>query len=241
VRRYRIELKYLAIAIVVIGALFALEVLNLLAGLDTAVADFLTATEGLGAIGMFAAALISNCAILVQIPYTLPLLSAALSGADLGEMLLLGVAAGIGAGCGEVIKYTIADRVLARRPDLGRSPMYQRTARIARERPRLVGVLVFVWAASILPDDAVVLPLAMIRYGVRRIAAPLFIGKVLHNLFFAALFFWASDWAGSEVKRGVRVDFALSLMVVFVLLVLYQVEKARAGDRDGEARSDAEV
>jgi hypothetical protein len=237
VRRYRLELKYVAIAVAAIAGLFALEVLDLLAGLDEAVTDFLTATEGLGAVGMFVAAAIANCAILVQIPYTLPVLSAALSGADLGEMLVLGVAAGLGAGVGEVIKYTVADRVLSRRPDLARSAMYRRTARIAEERPRLVNVLVFVWAASILPDDGVILPLAMVRYGWRRIAVPLFTGKVVHNVLIALLFFYASDWAGSEVKGGVRVDLALGVMVVFVLLVLYQVEKSRAYEAapDGQA------
>ncbi len=96
----------------------------------------------------------------------------------------------------------------------------------ATEKPRHLKWIVFVWAATVIPDDTVVIPLAMIRYGVRRIAAPLFLGKVVHNLFFATLFYALSDTAEDLVKGGLRIDLAAGLLVVFFLVVLYQVEKA---------------
>ncbi len=125
IRRHRIEIKYLLIGAVVMGTLVALDRSQVLGNLDHVVTDILDATKGLGAVGMFLVALVSNCAIFVQIPYTLPLLSAAISGSSLGNLLILGAAAGIGAGFGEIIKYHVADRVLAKRPDLGRSGLYQ--------------------------------------------------------------------------------------------------------------------
>jgi hypothetical protein len=227
-RKYRIEVKYLLLFGLVVGALFSLESFGLLNGLNAGVTDFLTATEGLGAIGMFFVALVANCSIFVQVPYTLPMLSAALSGSDTGEMLVLGLAAGVGAGLGEMIKYLVAGRVLAQKPDLARSGLFRWVTRLVGERPRLVKGVVFVWAGSILPDDTVVIPLAMVRYGLRRIALPLFAGKVFHNMLFAMIFLWATDWAANQARNGVSVDFALVIMLVFVFMVLYQVEKARS-------------
>ncbi len=226
-RKHRIEVKYLLLFALVVGVVFSFQTLGLLDGLSAGVTDFLTATEGLGAIGMFLVALVANCSIFVQIPYTLPMLSAALSGSDTGEMLVLGAAAGIGAGFGEIIKYLVAGRVLAQRPDLARSGLFRWVTRLVHERPRLVKGVVFVWAGSILPDDTVVIPLAMVRYGLRRIAVPLFAGKVFHNMLFAMIFLWATDWAAARARGGVRVDLALVVMLTFVFVVLYQVEKAR--------------
>jgi len=226
IRAYHIDVKYALIGTVVIGTLIALDRAHVLGNLDHAVTDMLDATGGIGAVGMFLIALVSNCALFVQIPYTLPLLSAAISGATMLDMLILGFAAGVGAGFGEVIKYHVAHRVLAKKPNLRRSQLYRWVERQATEKPRHVKWIVFVWAASVIPDDTVIIPLAMIRYGVRRIAVPLFTGKVIHNLLFASLFFALSDTAEDILKGGVRVDLAFGMTVSFLLVVLYQAEKA---------------
>jgi hypothetical protein len=222
------------LGLALIGFLVALDRSHLLGNLDNTVVDVLDATEGLGAIGMFVVALISNCAVFVQVPYTLPLLSAAIGGASYGEMLVLGVAAGVGAGFGEIIKYHVADRVLAKKPDLHRSKLYQWVERQTVEKPRHLKWIIFGFAGSIVPDDAVIIPLAMIRYGVRRIAIPLFLGKVFHNIVFASLFYALSDTAEDLVKGGLRVDLAFGLIVTFLLVVAYQVDKARHQDRHAE-------
>src|SRR5688572_19606447 len=230
-RRHRVEVKYIVLGALLIGFLIALDRSHLLGNLDNAVVDVLDATEGLGAIGMFAVALISNCAVFVQVPYTLPLLSAAIGGASYPEMLVLGVAAGIGAGFGEIIKYHVADRVLAKKPELHRSRLYQWVERQAAEKPRHLKWIIFGFAGSVIPDDTVIIPLAMIRYGVRRIAPPLFLGKVFHNVLFATLFYALSDTAEDLVKGGLRVDLAFGLIVAFLLVVAYQVDKARHRER----------
>jgi hypothetical protein len=237
IRRHRIELKYVAIGLLVLGVLIALDRTEVLGNLDHVVVDVLDATEGLGAIGMFFLALVSNCAVFIQVPYTLPLLSAAIGGASYLDMLVLGVAAGIGAGFGEVVKYHVAHRVLSKRPNLNRSGLYQWVLRQAKERPRHVKWIVFLWAGSVLPDDTVVIPLAMIKYGVRRIAVPLFVGKVFHNVVFASIFYALSDTADDLVRSGLRIDLAFGLLVTFFLVVLYQVEKALKRD-DTEVPAD---
>ena len=240
-RAHRIEVKYLLIGAAVLGALVVIDRTRVLGNLDSAVVDILDASKGLGVIGMFFVALIANCAVFVQVPYTLPLLSAAIGGASFGEMMALGVAAGMGAGLGEVVKYHIADRVLGRNPELHRSRLYQWVLRQAAERPRRLKWIVFIWAASVIPDDTVIIPLAMIRYGTRRILFPLFTGKVAHNLFFAALFFAISDTAEDFVKGGLRVDLAFALIVAFFMVVFYQIEKSRHHEDLNEATDDPAV
>lgn len=241
IRHHRIEIKYVVIGIVLLGALITLDRTHVLGNLDHAVIDVLDATEGLGALGMFVLALISNCAVFVQIPYTLPLLSAAIGGASFSHMLVLGVATGIGAGFGEIIKYHVAHRVLAKKPSLHRSGLYQWVVRQADEKPKHVKWIVFFWAGSVLPDDTVIIPLAMIKYGVRRIALPLFMGKVFHNVLFASLFYFLSDTAEDLVKGGLRIDLAFGLIVTFLLVVAYQIEKALHHERTNTESVPAEI
>lgn len=233
--RHRIEIKYVIIGAVLLGALIALDRTHVLGNLDHVVVDVLDATEGLGAIGMFLVALVSNCAVFIQVPYTLPMLSSALGGASYVDMLVLGVAAGVGAGFGEIIKYQVAHRVLSKKPHLHRSRLYQWVVRQAEEKPRHVKWIVFFWAGSVLPDDTVIIPLAMIKYGVRRIALPLFMGKVLHNIVFASIFYFLADEVEDIVKGGLRIDLAFGLIVTFLLIVAYQIEKARHHDAESES------
>jgi hypothetical protein len=235
VRRHRVEIKYLVIGLVLLAALIALERSDVLGNLDHTVVDILDATEGLGVIGMFLLALVSNCAVFVQVPYTLPLLSAAIGGNSLPEMLALGAAAGVGAGFGEIIKYHVAHKVLGKKPQLHRSGLYQWILTQAHDKPRHVKWIVFGLAGSVLPDDTVIIPLAMIRYPIRRIAFPLFAGKVMHNLIFASVFYAVSETAEDFVKHGLRIDLAFALIVTFLLIVAYQVEKALHREKTAEA------
>lgn len=241
IRTHRIEIKYLIIGALLFGTLITLDRTHVLGNLDHAVVDVLDATKGLGALGMFVLALVSNCAVFVQIPYTLPLLSAAIGGSSYLDMLVLGAAAGVGAGFGEIIKYHVAHRVLAKKPGLHHSGLYQWVVRQADEKPTHVKWIVFFWAGSVLPDDTVIIPLAMIKYGVRRIALPLFTGKVFHNVLFASLFYFLSDTAEDLVKGGLRIDLAFGLIVTFLLVVAYQIEKALHHERMNAESAPAEV
>jgi hypothetical protein len=124
--------------------------------------------------------------------------------------------------------------VLSKKPNLRRSGLYQWVELRAAEKPRHIKWIVFLWAGSVLPDDTVIIPLAMIKYGVRRIAVPLFLGKVFHNVLFSMIFFAVSDQAEELVRGGLRIDLAFGLLVTFFLVVLYQVEKAMRHDAPTE-------
>ncbi len=146
-------------------------------------------------------------------------------------MLELGLAAGIGAGIGALVSFVVADKVLARGPDLTESRLYQWVSRNADTKPRRTKLAVFVVTATIIPDDTAIIPLAMIGYGWRRIAAPLLSGKLAHTVSMSIVFYAFTQWFAGNIDKGVKTDLSLGLMVVFVLLIGYQAEKVRAVTR----------
>jgi len=229
-RIWLLRTKYLAIGVAIAVALMLLQETDAFAAVNGTVDRFFDLAARFGAPGMFMAGLVGNASILVQVPYTLPLLSVALDGATLPHLLVLGLACGIGAGVGEIISYLIADAILARTPGLPESRVYRWIERNTEHHPLLTKLAIFVWAVTPLPDDTVIVPLAMVDYGARRIAAPLFLGKVVHNLVIAYIFFTISE--KPLVSPHVKTDVALVIIVVFVLVVLYQVERARNGRSD---------
>ena len=167
----------------------------------------------------------------------LPLLSAALGGASLQSMLVLGTASGLGAGIGAVLSYKVADALVARTPALPEGRVFRWVARNVDTRPRASRFMIFLIATSPLPDGTVVVPLAVVGYGLRRLAAPLFLGKLVHNLLLALLFSWVGSWAAEHVSKKASTDLAVAVAVLFMLLVGYHAEKARNKARAG--REDA--
>ncbi len=75
-KRLSLELKYAAIAVSIVALFVLLHALGAFSGVNDTVTDGVDRLAGLGSIGIFLIALIANLSILVQIPYTLPLLSA---------------------------------------------------------------------------------------------------------------------------------------------------------------------
>jgi hypothetical protein len=223
--------KYALIGVTLAVALALLQESHVLSVMTTVVDGFLDLAARFGAPGMFVAGVIGNASVLVQVPYTLPLLSVALDGATLPHLLVLGLACGVGAGVGEIISYVIADAILTRTPGLPDSRVYQWIERNTDRHPVLTKLAIFVWAVTPLPDDTVIVPLAMVDYGVRRIALPLFTGKVVHNLVIAFAFYQFSSWSTAQASPQVKTDLALVIIVAFVLVVLYQVERARLTNR----------
>ncbi len=225
VARYRTEIKFGLITAALLGGLLALDRTSVFAGLDSVNGDFIDTMAGLGVAGVFFVAFVANSSLLIQVPYTLPLLSLALGGASITGMMPMAAASGIGAGLGEVVSYVLAERLLGGNESLSKSGLFRWVKTTVASHPRLAPVLVFAWAASFLPDDTVIMPLGMTRYGMRRIFLPLFSGKIVHSVGVALVFYYFTGWSAERISRGVQADLAVGLLVLFVLAVLYQVEK----------------
>ncbi len=170
----------------------------------------------------------------MQIPYTLPLLSAALGGAGLQSLMTLGLASGLGAGIGAVASYKVADALVAKSSIVPEGRLFRWIGRNVDDRPRMTSFAIFLVGVSPLPDGAVVVPLAVVHYGMRRLAVPLFLGKLVHNLVFAFLCWAFASWSADHVSQKASTELALLVAVLFMVLVAYHAEKARGGVRDLE-------
>jgi hypothetical protein len=229
-----VELKYATIAVLIVTVFVVLHAAGAFSGVNDTVTDGVDRLAGLGSIGIFLVALIANLSILIQIPYTLPLLSAALGGASLQSVMTLGLASGLGAGIGAVASYKVADALVARSPNLPEGRLFRWIAQNVDDRPRATAFAIFLVGVSPVPDGAVVVPLAVVRYGMRRLAVPLFLGKLVHNLLFALLFYAFASWSAEHVSEKASTELALLVAILFMVLVAYHAEKARAVLRDVE-------
>jgi len=240
-RRLSLELKYAVIAVAIVLLFVVLHAFGAFSGVNDTVTDGVNRLAGLGIVGIFLIALIANLSILVQIPYTLPLLSAALGGASLQNVMGLGLASGLGAGIGAVASYKVADALVAKSPHLPEGRTMRWIARNVDDRPRATSFAIFLVGLSPLPDGAVVVPLAVVHYGMRRLAVPLFLGKFFHNVLFALLFFAFASWSADHVSEKASTELALLVAVLFMVLVGYHAEKARITVRESEAAGRAEA
>jgi membrane protein YqaA with SNARE-associated domain len=226
-REHRLEIRYLCFAALLFGALVLLNQINAFSGVDALIQEVANSKDA-GVLAIFAIAVIGNMALLVQVPYTLPLLAIATAGASAAHMAWLGLAAGVGASIGGMISFLIAQKILARDPSIERGKLYRWVVRTTGERPRMASLVIFGVVFTPLPDDAVILPLAMTRFGLRRFAPPLFAGKIAHNVLIALLFYQFTAWSAASTPTHVRADLVLGLVLAFVLVILYQAEKSRA-------------
>jgi hypothetical protein len=236
--RVRIALKYVAIGVALSGVLVWLERTGTLGSWAEALDPAIDALAGMGVAGAFVLGLLGNSSVLLQVPYVVPILSAALAGAGLPYLLALGAAAGLGATLGELVSYAVAD-LLLRRADLTASRTFQWVRRIVAEHPRWTPWLVFGFALTFLPDDVLLVALAMVGYGARRLVLPLLLGKLAYTVGCAVLFHALGPVAAGLVSPSAGTDLALVLAVGLVLVILFQVEVARAdsvGTHTREAR-----
>jgi predicted Na+-dependent transporter len=74
-------------------------------------------------------------------------------------------------------------------------------------------------------------PLAVVHYGMRRLAVPLFLGKFFHNVLLALLFYGFASWSSDHVSEKASTELAVLVAVLFMVLVGYHAEKARASIR----------
>ncbi|HEY7270703.1 MAG TPA: hypothetical protein VH951_12840, partial [Dehalococcoidia bacterium] len=237
--KHSIEAKYVALGLALLGGLHAMQQMGLLDFAQRLNQAFVGFIADVGFIGIFLIAAVPNALPMVHIPETLPVVSLALSGASLNTMLWAGVWAGLGCAVGETISYCLAYKVLGANESMKDSGLYRWVMRNVAAHPRIVPAVIFIFAATPLPDDCVIIPLAMMRYGLRRVLPPLFAGKIIHTIVVAALIYFLSDSFRNTTSAGAGLDATLLLLVVFVLGIFYQAEKSRhsAGQVAHEATS----
>jgi len=126
-----------------------------------------------GYIGIFLVSLISNGTIIFPVPYLLVIYS--VGTANLYNPFLVGIVAGVGATIGELTLYFLAS--------LGRYILPEKY-RLKAEKMKLLidksgPILIFIFAATPLPDDIIYPLLGVMRYSLIKTFLSCFLGKAL--------------------------------------------------------------
>ena len=126
----------------------------------------------------FAFATFGNTSILIVFPYILIVYDIAQS---YPNWILLGIVSGLGAAVGEITSYIIG-RIIGASKKMKSSEMGEKFHRIKlkfEEKPAGIPLTVFFFALTPLPDDAILVPLGMMKYPYWKSIPPCFLGKTI--------------------------------------------------------------
>ena len=228
IRTYRIEIKYTLLTLLVLGIAALLNKFGAFKGMETDVNRWMARLVDWGYIGLFIIALFSNMTLIFVVPYALPLLTLSIYASSILTVVGLGIAAGVGAGIGEVASYAVAHALVTQVEDLEQSALFRWTKRTIDAHPHLIPVLVWLASGTPAPDMVVIVPLAMIRYPWQKMVVPMITGKIFQNVVMALVYRFAADYAQSLVSDNIHFDMTAGFAIIFVMLIAYQIEKARA-------------
>lgn len=225
-RKYRIEIKYIVITAAILGGMALLNMANALSGVEKQVNRLMTALTDWGIIGLFFIGIFANMTLVFIIPYALPLMTLSVYADSVWWVVALGTAAGIGAGIGEVASYAVAHTIVSNVDDLEQSGLFRWTKRTIDKHPVVIPLFVWLASATPAPDMVIIVPLAMIRYPWQKLILPMITGKIFQNVVMALVYRFASHIASDLVSDNINFDMTASLTILFVMLIVYQIEKA---------------
>ncbi len=136
--------------------------------------------------GWWAAFLLStvgNTSILIVIPYSYVVFVLAANPAFVvttWDPLLLGIISGLGAGIGEVTSY-IVGRLFRKSEKLVNGELGQKFERMRvtfEKHPKLIPFFVYLFAATPLPDDVILVPFGVMKYSYWKTIIPCMLGKM---------------------------------------------------------------
>ncbi len=230
----RLEVKYLVLSALCLAVVLVALGSDALDGVRGELERFVMWVgneEGLvgGSVALFVLALVANSTLLIQVPYTLPLAAVVITTDSLAKAAALSLASALGAGLGEVNSYLIA-RGLSMPVEFGDTSRPLRwIRRVLDEHPNRLPLLVLLTSGTSLPDDIVIWPMAIARYPIRRMLAPIFVGKYLYCTAIGVLSYYGTQQVDVQ-DTTVTLDFSIVLLVGFLLYAAYLFEKSRGGE-----------
>ena len=123
---------------------------------------------------VFIVTLIGNASIFIVIPYPLAILYAIESNINIAILI---VVASLAAAAGELLSYALG--VLGRRITESHIALYNKLGNVLRKNRKKVYLAIFIAAMTPLPDDLILIPLGLARFGLMRSFAPCFLGKLV--------------------------------------------------------------
>lgn len=242
----RIAVKYLIISVAVLGGMGLLNQLDLFDGVSGSLMRLMDRLASYGKIGMFILALVSNMTLVIIVPYNLPMFTLIIYADSLWEVAAIGAATGLGGGIGETVSYAVAHTLASHIDHLSDSAILRWMKRSIERHPRLIPLFVWLASATPVPDMAIIVPLSLIRYPWTRMIVPMITGKIAQNVVVALIFRFAADTAADLLSSNINFDLTAIFVALFILLIAYQIESARAsqnrasGLRSGKAAGEIE-
>ena len=142
----------------------------------------------------FIFATFGNTSILIVFPYILIVYNIA---QVFDNWILLGIVSGLGAAVGEVTSY-IVGRLIGASKKMGESEMGEKFHRIRakfEEKPASIPLTIFLFALTPLPDDAILVPIGMMKYPYWKSIPPCMLGKTM----LCTLMAWLGCWVKENI------------------------------------------
>ncbi|MFB0543309.1 MAG: DedA family protein [Candidatus Bathyarchaeia archaeon] len=190
--------------------------------------DNIVATYGY--IGFFLISIFGNITVIFPAPYTIIIYA---GGVRL-DPLLLGLACGLGAGIGELSAYLVGRG--------GRQLVEEKYGKRLESAKRLIqrygALAIFIFAATPLPDDMLLIPLGLIKYDIKKALLACFLGKWL----MCTLIAYAGKFSYDFILNLFKGSGLLGMVAGFVLLILmvvavFKIDWTRFLEPKGERRS----
>lgn len=227
-RCYRIEIKHTVITALILGGMALLAMQGVFNSAERWVDGLMDSLMTWSYAGLFLIGLLANITLVFMIPYAIPLMTLSMYAESGLEVVALGTVTGIGAGIGEITSYAVAHSIVQRVDDLENSALFRWTRRTIEREPRVIPFFVWLASATPLPDAVIIVPLAMIQYPWRKMIVPMIGGKIVQNVVMALVYRYATTQVSHLVSDNINFDMTATLAILFIMLIAYQVDKARA-------------
>ncbi|MFC1663281.1 VTT domain-containing protein [Patescibacteria group bacterium] len=180
----------------------------------------ITFSQDYGYWGGLIFAFLAHTTIIIPVPYTILLVYLGSTGLN---VIWLGLMAGLGASIGELTSYLVG---LAGGAFVWKKygQHFKALKKILEKKPRMMPWIIFLFGASPLPDDVLLIPLGMIRYNFFKAVIPMAIGKIILTTIFA----WSGQAAAPLVETILyksETPWASFITIFFVIITVYVILK----------------
>ena len=169
----------------------------------------------------FLVSIFGNTTIFIPFPYTaFVFIMTSQFGLD---PLLLGLISGLGAAIGEFTSYALGAGGGRYLEGHGHSKRFSSLHTFLLEHRRLVPLVIYLFAATPLPDDIIMVPLGIIRYGLMPSLIPCFLGKTTLLIvigFFGSLLSGLGESLLGDPVTGILFDL---VTIAFIITLVYVI------------------
>jgi len=156
---------------------------------------------------------LGNSTVLLSIPY--PTVIFILGSLGLNP-IFLGLISGVASAAGEIIAYLVG---LGGRQILGEKykEKFERIHNYLARKPKTTPLIIFIFAATSLPDDIILVPLGMMKYNFWKVFIPVTLGKIIHTLSYAL--FGRASLKLFQLSFSTQQDLMISVASFLIIII----------------------